>query len=152
VLQSAVIGRAGIGVDNVDVEAASRRGIIVVNALLQSSGRGGAHHRVILALCRGFPGARVGHAGRWERCVLSGPSSGKTVGWWDSGISAPRLSDGSRVRRRVVGSDPFVNAEMLGLGIQLLSLDELLETSDLVTIHVPLTRSTTTYCAPQIAG
>jgi D-3-phosphoglycerate dehydrogenase len=142
-----VIGRAGIGVDNVDVEAASRRGIIVVNAPT-SVVVAAAEQTIalILALCRRIPQAhRSVSEGRWERSKFVGSElRGKTVGIVGLG------NIGGEVARRilafearVVGSDPFVNAEYASrLGIQLVSLDELLEVSELVTLHVPLTRST----------
>src|SRR5262249_41396665 len=127
-----VIGRAGIGVDNVDVEAASRRGIIVVNAPT-SVVVAAAEHTIalMLALCRRIPQAhRSVSAGRWERSTFIGSEiRGKTVGIVGLG------NIGAEVARRVLafearalGTDPFVNAEYaLRLGIQLVSLDELLE-------------------------
>jgi D-3-phosphoglycerate dehydrogenase len=142
-----VIGRAGIGVDNVDVEAASRRGIIVVNAPTSVVTAAAEHTlALILALCRRIPQAHQSVArGEWERSRFVGIElRGKTVGVVGLG------NVGAEVARRllafdayVVGSDPFVNADYVArLGIRLLSLDELLDVSDLVTLHVPLTRST----------
>jgi D-3-phosphoglycerate dehydrogenase len=142
-----VIGRAGIGVDNVDVEAASRRGIIVVNAPTSVVTAAAEHTlALILALCRRVPQAHQSVArGEWERSRFVGTElRGKTIGIVGLG------NVGAEVARRllafeahVVGTDPFVNADYAArLGIQLLSFDALLDVSDIVTLHVPLTRST----------
>jgi D-3-phosphoglycerate dehydrogenase len=145
--QLKVIGRAGIGVDNVDVEAASRRGIVVVNAPT-SVVTSAAEHTValLLALCRRVPQAHQSvAAGRWERGRFVGTElRGKTVGIIGLG------NIGVEVARRLaafdvhlVGSDPYLTEEMASrLGVQLASLDHLLDVSDVITIHVPLTAST----------
>jgi D-3-phosphoglycerate dehydrogenase len=142
-----VIGRAGIGVDNVDVEAASRRGIVVVNAPT-SVVTSAAEHTVaiMLALLRHLPQAHASVvAGRWERHLFLGTElRGKTVGIVGLG------NIGAEVARRLcafdvrlIGCDPFVGeAYASRLGIQLRSLDEVIELADILTIHVPLTAST----------
>jgi D-3-phosphoglycerate dehydrogenase / 2-oxoglutarate reductase len=142
-----VIARAGIGVDNVDVDAASRRGIIVVNAPT-SVVTAAAEHTIalILALLRRIPQAHASVAsGLWERSKFVGTElRGKTVGVVGLG------NIGAEVARRliafeahVIGSDPYVNAEYAArLGIRLVSLDQLLGVADLVTVHVPLTAAT----------
>jgi D-3-phosphoglycerate dehydrogenase len=142
-----VIGRAGIGVDNVDVEAASRRGIVVVNAPT-SVVVAAAEHTIglILSLCRRIPQAHQSVAGgRWERGRFVGTElRGKTVGIVGLGnIGAEVASRLKAFDVRIVGSDPFVSEEYATrLGAQLLSLSELLATADIVSLHVPLTNAT----------
>jgi D-3-phosphoglycerate dehydrogenase len=142
-----VIGRAGIGVDNVDVEAASRRGIVVVNAPTSVVIAAAEHTlALILALCRRIPQAHQSvSGGRWERSRFVGTEiRGKTVGIVGLGnIGAEVARRLAAFEAKVVGSDPFVSAEYAArLGVQLLSLDELIEVADLITVHVPLTAST----------
>lgn len=142
-----VIGRAGIGVDNVDVEAASRRGIVVVNAPT-SVVVAAAEHTValILSLLRRIPQAhRSVVDGRWERSRFVGTElRGKTVGVVGLGnIGAEVARRISAFDVRLLGSDPFVSADYADrLGVELMELGELLRQSDIVTIHVPLTTST----------
>ena len=148
-----VIGRAGIGVDNVDVDAASRRGIIVVNAPTSVVTAAAEHTlALILALCRRIPQAHASVAsGRWERSKFVGTElRGKTVGVIGLG------NIGAEVARRVlafdatvVGSDPFVNADYAArIGIRLLTLDHLLDVADVITVHVPLTSATRNLIGP----
>ena len=142
-----VIGRAGIGVDNVDVETATRRGIVVVNAptaVVTSA----AEHTIalILALLRHVPQAHASIvAGRWERKRFVGTElRGKTIGIVGLG------NIGAEVARRLasfdvslVGFDPFVSDEYAArLGVQLQLLDAVIERSDVITVHVPLTATT----------
>jgi D-3-phosphoglycerate dehydrogenase len=142
-----VIGRAGIGTDNIDVPAASRRGIVVVNAPTSVVVAAAEHTlALILSLCRRIPQAHESVAqGRWERSKFVGTElRGKTVGIVGLG------NIGTEVARRLaafdvrlVGSDPYVTAEYASrLGIELLPLDSLLDVSDVVSVHVPLTSST----------
>lgn len=142
-----VIGRAGIGTDNIDVEAASRRGIVVVNAPAAVVVAAAEHTMaLILALFRRIPQAHQSVAqGLWERHKFVGTElRGKTVGIIGLG------NIGTEVARRLaafdvrlVGSDPYVTSEYASrLGIELMSLDELLAIADLISIHVPLTTST----------
>lgn len=142
-----VIGRAGIGTDNVDVEAASRRGIVVVNAPTAVV-IAAAEHTValLLALCRHVPQAHQSvAAGRWERGRFLGTElRGKTVGIVGLGnIGAEVARRLAAFEVRLVGSDPYLSAERAkGIGVELLHLDQLLETADLITLHVPLTPAT----------
>ncbi len=142
-----VIGRAGIGTDNIDVEAASRRGIVVVNAPTAVVVAAAEHTMaLILALSRRIPQAHQSVAqGRWERGKFVGTElRGKTVGIIGLG------NIGTEVARRLtsfdvrlVGSDPYVTTEYARrLGIELMPLDRLLEVADLISVHVPLTAST----------
>lgn len=142
-----VIGRAGVGVDNIDVEAASRKGIVVVNAPTSNTIAAAEHTiALMMALARRVPQAHASlRSGEWQRSRFMGVEvRGKTLGI----IGLGRI--GGEVARRaqgllmqVVGYDPFVSAELASrLGISLVSLEELLKVSDFVTLHTPLTAST----------
>ncbi len=142
-----VIGRAGIGTDNIDVETASRRGIVVVNAPTAVVVAAAEHTlALILSLFRRIPQAHQSVAeGRWERGKFVGTElRGKTVGivgLGNIGVEVARRLSAFDVR--LVGSDPYVTADYASrLGVELLPLDDLLEVADLVSVHVPLTAST----------
>jgi D-3-phosphoglycerate dehydrogenase / 2-oxoglutarate reductase len=143
-----VIARAGVGVDNVDVAAATRRGIVVANAP-ESTVVSAAEQTIglILALARNIPQAHAAlKEGRWERSRWSGVEvAGKTLGV----IGFGRI--GQQVARRalglgmaVVAFDPFVGVERFReLGVERTeTLDELLGAADVVTLHSPLTDET----------
>jgi D-3-phosphoglycerate dehydrogenase len=143
-----VIGRAGVGVDNVDVDAATRRGIVVANAP-ESTVVSAAEQTVglIVALARNIPQAHAAlKAGRWERSRWGGVElAGKTLGV----IGFGRI--GQQVGRRAIGLgmtvlayDPFVGSDRFReLGVERAeTLDELLGGSDIVTLHSPLTDET----------
>ena len=142
-----VIGRAGVGVDNIDVEAATARGIAVVNA---PSGNiiAAAEHTMalILALARNVPQAHQSLAeGQWKRSAYVGVEvRAKTLGI----VGLGRV--GSEVARRahsfgmrLVACDPFVSGDYAStLGVELVTMDKLLAESDFVTLHTPLSDST----------
>src|SRR6187431_3202589 len=143
-----VIGRAGVGVDNVDVDAATRRGIVVANAP-ESTIVSAAEQTIglIVALARNIPQAHAAlKQGRWERSRWSGIElAGKTLGV----IGFGRI--GQQVSRRAIGLamnvvayDPFVGRERFReLGVeQAETLEELLGAADVVTLHSPLTDET----------
>lgn len=144
-----VIGRAGVGVDNIDAEAATRRGIVVMNTP-------GANAIAVaeltlclmIALARKVPAANASmHAGKWEKKSLQGSElRGKTLGIL--GLGRIGLEVAKRARGfglEIVGNDPFVSAAVAREnGIKLVSLDELFAGSDYLTLHVGLT--------PQTAG
>ena len=143
-----VIGRAGVGVDNVDVEAATRRGIVVANAP-DSTIVSAAEQTIglLVALARNIPQAHAAlKEGRWERSRYGGIElAGKTLGV----VGFGRI--GQQVARRalglamnVVAFDPFVGRDRFrDLGVeQVETLDELLAASDVVTLHSPLTDET----------
>ena len=143
-----VIGRAGVGVDNVDVETATRRGIVVANAP-ESTIVSAAEQTVglLVALARNIPQAHAAlKEGRWERSRWSGIElAGKTLGV----VGFGRI--GQQVARRalglsmnVVAYDPFVGRERFrDLGVeQAETMAELLAASDVVTLHSPLTDET----------
>jgi D-3-phosphoglycerate dehydrogenase len=143
-----VIGRAGVGVDNVDLDAATRAGITVVNAPTGNT-IAAAEHTValLLALARHVPEADASlRRGEWKRAPLQGVQlRGRTLGIVGLGKIGMAVAERARgLGMTLVGSDPYVTAEQAALrGVELVSFDEVLERSDAVTVHVPLTRSTT---------
>jgi D-3-phosphoglycerate dehydrogenase len=139
-----VIGRAGVGVDNVDVEAATRRGIVVANAP-ESNIVSAAEHAVglLVALARNIPQAHAAlKDGRWERSKWGGVElADKTLailGFGRIGQLVARRAEG--LGMRVIGYDPFVAAERYReLGVeQAETLDEALAAADFITLHAPL--------------
>jgi D-3-phosphoglycerate dehydrogenase len=142
-----VVGRAGIGVDNIDVEAATQRGILVVNA---PTGNiiSAAEHSVglMLSLARNIPQANVTlKGGKWERARFMGVEvRGKTLGIIGLGQVGSEVARRARgLEMRVVGYDPFVPEERARvLGVDMVSLEELLRQSDFISIHTTLTEGT----------
>ena len=135
-----VVGRAGVGVDNVDVPTASARGVLVLNSPTGNVVSAVEHtFAVLLALLRRIPEAAASMAaGRWEKSKFLGSElSGKTVGIVGLGQVGSRVA--SRVRAfeaRVLGHDPFLPAEKAReMGVPLVPLEELLAQSDVVTLH-----------------
>jgi len=143
-----VVGRAGIGLDNVDVAAATRRGIMVVNAP-ESNILSAAEHTMglLLAVARHIPQAHAAlSAGRWERARWEGVElHGKTLGIVGLGrIGALVAQRAAAFGMRICAHDPFVSPERAkAMGVTLLPLDELVATADFVTIHLPKTAETT---------
>jgi D-3-phosphoglycerate dehydrogenase len=142
-----VIARAGVGLDNIDVEAATRRGIVVVNAPTGNTIAAAEHTiALMLALARHVPQANAKlKSGAWQRSEYMGIQlKGKTIGIIGLG------NVGSEVARRVqsfemrsIGYDPLVSADYAhNLGVELVSMDQLLKQSDFITLHLPLTPST----------
>jgi D-3-phosphoglycerate dehydrogenase / 2-oxoglutarate reductase len=143
-----VIGRAGVGVDNVDVDAATRRGIVVANAP-ESNVVSAAEHAVglLVALARNIPQAHAALAqGRWERSRWGGVElADKTlgvVGFGRIGQQVARRAAG--LQMRVVAYDPFVSRERFReLGVERAdSAEEVYAAADFLTIHLPLTSDT----------
>ena len=144
-----VIGRAGVGVDNIDAEAATRRGIVVMNTPgANAVAVAELTIGLMLALARKVPAANSSmHAGKWEKKSLQGAElKGKTLGIL--GLGRIGLEVAKRARGfglEIIGSDPFVSAAVAREnGIRLVSLDEVIAGSDYLTLHVGLT--------PQTAG
>jgi D-3-phosphoglycerate dehydrogenase len=142
-----VVARAGVGLDNVDVPAATARGVMVVNAP-QSNIISAAEHAValLLAAMRNLaPACAALKGGKWKRSAFTGIElSGKTVGVVGLGrigiLVAQRLS---AFGTRLVAYDPYVApARAAQLGIRLLSLEDLLRESDVITVHLPKTPET----------
>jgi D-3-phosphoglycerate dehydrogenase / 2-oxoglutarate reductase len=144
-----VIGRAGVGVDNVDVEAATRRGIVVANAP-ESTVISAAEHTIglLLALSRNIAQAHAAlKDGRWERSTHGGIElAGKTLGVLGFGRIGQQVARRALgLELRVVAFDPFVAKERFReLGVDRAdSADEVLRAADFLTLHLPLTPETT---------
>ncbi len=143
-----VIGRAGVGVDNVDLDAATRAGITVVNAPTGNTIAAAEHTiALLLALARRVAAADASiRRGEWMRGPLQGVQlRGRTLGIVGLGKIGMAVAERARgLGMTLLGSDPYVTAEQALLrGVELTSFDALIERSDAVTVHVPLTRSTT---------
>lgn len=142
-----VIGRAGVGLDNIDVEAAEARGIVVVNAPDASTISAAEHTMaLLLAQARRIPEADASlRAGRWERKELSGVELyGKTLGIVGLGrIGAQVAKRAAAFGMRIIAFDPIVGADQAeALGAQLASLDDVLAEADFLTIHAPRSAET----------
>ena len=143
-----VVGRAGIGLDNVDVDAATKRGVMVVNAP-QSNIISAAEHTMalLLAQARNVPQAHSAlTAGRWERSRWEGVElADKTLGIIGLGRIGKLVADRARAfSMRLVAYDPFVSADRARqMGVELLSLDQVIAESDFVTVHLPKNKETT---------
>jgi D-3-phosphoglycerate dehydrogenase len=143
-----VIGRAGVGVDNIDAEAATRRGIVVMNTPgANAVAVAELTIGLMLALARKLPAANASmHAGKWDKKNLQGAElRGKTLGIL--GLGRIGLEVARRARGfglEIIGSDPFVAAAVAREnGIRLVTIDELIAGSDYLTLHVGLTPQTT---------
>ena len=142
-----VVGRAGIGLDNVDVEAATKRGVMVVNAP-ESNILSAAEHAMalLLAQARNIPQAHAALvAGKWERSKWEGVElHGKTLGVVGLGrIGALVAQRALAFGMRLCAYDPYVSADRARqMGVELLSLEDLVAESDFLTIHLPKTAET----------
>ena len=135
-----VVGRAGVGVDNVDVAAASARGVLVLNSPTGNVVSAVEHtFAVLFALLRRIPEAAASMAaGKWEKSKFIGSElAGKTVGIVGLGQVGSRVASRARsFEARLLGHDPYLPAEKAReMGVPLLPLDELLAQSDVVTLH-----------------
>jgi D-3-phosphoglycerate dehydrogenase / 2-oxoglutarate reductase len=142
-----VIGRAGIGVDNVDIPAATARGIIVMNTPFGNSITTAEHAvTLMLSLARQIPEADAStRAGKWEKNKFLGVEiSGKTLGVIGCGNIGSIVADRALgMKMKVIAYDPFLSAERaLDLGVEKVELDELLRRADFITLHTPLTDKT----------
>ncbi len=143
-----VVGRAGVGVDNVDLEAATRAGIVVVNA---PTGNTIAAAELTLALLFGLARKTAAadasmRRGEWKRSQFTGMEvRGKTLGIVGLGKIGQAIAVRARaLQMTVLGSDPFVTAEQAAtLGVELVSFDDLVRRADAITVHVPKNRNTT---------
>jgi D-3-phosphoglycerate dehydrogenase / 2-oxoglutarate reductase len=142
-----VIGRAGIGVDNVDIPAATARGIIVMNTPFGNSITTAEHAiSLMLALARQIPEADSStRAGKWEKNKFLGVEIfGKTLGIIGCGNVGSIVADRALgLKMKVVAYDPFLSTERaLKLGVEKIELDELWRRADFITLHTPLTEKT----------
>ena len=142
-----VIGRAGIGVDTIDVSAASARGIVVMNTPFGNSITTAEHAIAMLfALAREIPQADLStQSGKWEKNRFMGVElTGKTLGLVGCGNIGSIVADRAHgLKMKVVAYDPFLSPERaIELGVEKVELDDLLARADFITLHTPLTDQT----------
>lgn len=142
-----VVGRAGIGVDNVDIPKASAKGIIVMNTPFGNSITTAEHAiSLMLSLARDIPEANAStHAGKWEKNRFMGVEvTAKTLGVIGCGNIGAIVADRAQgLRMKVIAFDPFLSEERAGeIGVEKVELDELLRRADFITLHTPLTEKT----------
>jgi len=142
-----VVGRAGIGVDNVDIPAASKKGVIVMNTPFGNSITTAEHAvAMMFAVARQIPEASAStHAGKWEKSKFMGVElTAKTLGVIGAGnIGSIVIERALGLRMKVIAYDPFLSEERADkLGVEKVELDELLGRADFITFHVPLTDKT----------
>ncbi|SMC54510.1 phosphoglycerate dehydrogenase [Primorskyibacter flagellatus] len=142
-----VIGRAGIGVDNVDRDAASKKGVIVMNTPFGNMITTAEHAiAMMFAVARQIPEASAStHAGKWEKSKFMGVElTGKTLGVIGAGNIGGIVCDRARgLKMKVAAYDPFLSHEKADkMGVAKVELDELLQRADFITLHVPLTDQT----------
>lgn len=142
-----VIGRAGIGVDNVDIPAASKKGVIVMNTPFGNSVTTAEHAiAMMFAVARQLPEASVStHAGKWEKNRFMGVELfNKTLGVIGAGnIGSIVIDRALGLHMKVIAYDPFLSEERATeLGVRKVELDELFAKADFLTLHVPLTDKT----------
>ena len=142
-----VIGRAGIGLDNVDLSAATKKGIVVMNTP-QENAIAAAEHTIamMLSISRKIPQATSSmKAGKWEKKKFMGVELyNKTLGIIGIGVIGTIVADRARaLKMRVIAYDPYISKEVAEKkGVDLVSLDELLSRSDFISVHSPLTEET----------
>jgi len=142
-----VIGRAGIGVDNIDVQAATKKGVVVMNAPGGNTVTTAEHAiSLMLSLSRNIPQATASiREGKWEKKLLSGVEiTGKTLGIIGLGHIGKVVASRARgLEMNVIAADPFISQEAARkMDVELLSLEELLARSDFITLHVPRLKET----------
>lgn len=142
-----VIGRAGIGVDNVDISAATKKGIIVMNTPFGNSITTAEHAiSLMLSLARQIPEADAStRASKWEKNRFMGVEvTSKVLGIVGAGNIGSIVADRAQgLKMKVIAYDPFLTPERaLDLGIEKVELDELLARADFITLHTPLTEQT----------
>ncbi|MCS7269284.1 MAG: phosphoglycerate dehydrogenase [Geminicoccaceae bacterium] len=142
-----VVGRAGIGVDNIDLEAATARGVIVMNTPFGNAVTTAEHTiSLMLAMCRQIPAAdRSTRAGKWEKSRFLGVElMGKTLGLIGCGNIGSIVADRAQgLKMRVIVYDPYLGPERAKeLGVEKVELDELLARADIISLHTPLTDQT----------
>src|SRR5690349_3484743 len=142
-----VVGRAGIGVDNVDIPAATARGVVVMNTPFGNSITTAEHAIALMfALARQLPEADAStQAGKWEKNRFMGVEvTGKTLGLIGCGnIGSIVATRALGLKMKVAAFDPFLTPERaVELGVDKVELDELLRRADFITLHTPLTDQT----------
>ncbi|NRG17398.1 phosphoglycerate dehydrogenase [Rhizobiales bacterium] len=142
-----VIGRAGIGVDNVDIPAATAKGVIVMNTPFGNAITTAEHAiAMMFAVARQIPAADAStQAGKWEKSKFVGTEiTSKTLGLIGCGNIGSIVAERAvGLRMRVIAFDPYLSAERaIELGVEKVDLDELFRRSDFITLHTPLTEKT----------
>ncbi len=142
-----VIGRAGIGVDNVDVPAATKTGVVVMNTPFGNSITTAEHTiALMMALARDIPQANLStHAGKWEKSKFMGAELfGKTLAVIGCGNIGAIVADrGVGLKMKVIAYDPFLsNERAIELGVEKVELEDAFKRADFLTIHTPMTETT----------
>ncbi|WP_306114641.1 MULTISPECIES: phosphoglycerate dehydrogenase [unclassified Roseovarius] len=142
-----VIARAGIGTDNIDKDAASKKGVIVMNTPFGNMITTAEHAiAMMFAVARQLPEASAStHAGKWEKSKFMGVElTSKTLGVIGAGNIGGIVCDRARaLKMKVIAYDPFLSEEKAAkMGVEKVELDELLPRADFITLHVPLTDQT----------
>jgi D-3-phosphoglycerate dehydrogenase len=149
-----VIGRAGVGVDNVDLDAATKAGVVVVNAPTGNTVSAAEQTiTLMLALAHNTAAADASmRRGEWKRSSFTGVElRGRTLGVIGLGKIGQAVADRAHgLEMNVIGYDPFVTAEQAALhGITLTDVDTIIETADVITVHVPLNKTTRGIIGPE---
>lgn len=142
-----VIGRAGIGVDNVDIPAATQRGIVVMNTPFGNSITTAEHAiAMLMSVARQIPQANAStHAGKWEKSAFMGVElMAKTLGIFGCGNIGSAVAERAiGLKMKVVAYDPYLSPERAkDLGVEKVDLDELFARADFLTMHAPQTDAT----------
>ena len=142
-----IIGRAGIGVDNIDLDAATKKGIVIMNTPLGNSITTAEHTiALMMALARNIPNANFStHLGKWEKSKYTGTELySKILGMIGCGNIGSIVADRAQgLKMQVKVYDPFLTDERAKeIGVEKMGLDKLLKISDFLTLHVPLTKKT----------
>ena len=142
-----IVGRAGIGVDNIDVDAATANGVVVMNTPFGNAITTAEHAiALILGLMRNLPQANNStHKGKWEKSKYMGQEvTGKILGIIGCGNIGSIVADRAKgLRMRVIAYDPFLTPERANiLGVKKVELNDLLQQSDVISLHVPMTEQT----------
>jgi D-3-phosphoglycerate dehydrogenase len=142
-----VVGRAGIGVDNVDVTAATQKGVVVMNTPFGNTTTTAEHAiAMMMALVRQIPAANEStQSGKWEKSRFMGMEvTGKTLGIVGCGnIGSIVANRAQGLKMRVIAFDPYLSPERaIEIGVEKVDLDELYRRADVISVHTPLTDST----------
>ncbi|MGY9016168.1 MAG: hydroxyacid dehydrogenase, partial [Rhodospirillales bacterium] len=141
------IGRAGIGVDNIDVVTATSQGVLVMNTPFGNSTTTAEHAiSMILSLARDIPQANAStHLGKWEKSRFMGMEvTGKTLGIIGCGNIGSIVADRAQgLKMKVIAYDPYLSPERAKeIGVEKVELDDLLPRADIISLHTPLTDAT----------
>lgn len=141
-----VVGRAGIGVDNVDIKAASANGVVVMNTPFGNSVTTAEHAlALIFSIARNIPAANAStHAGKWDKNMMGVELTGKTLGLIGAGNIGSIVADRALgLKMKVIAYDPFLSKEKAeAIHVEKVELDELLSRADFITLHTPLNDAT----------